>query len=103
MRHFISPILITASMLLYAFTGSQSVANPVQSKIKDMVVAKFTAFKTANGGPANGGVMVYLLTPKGALTASSNLPEDVGADTHYLIASVTKTFTSAAIMLLDQQ
>ena len=103
MRHFISPILITASMLLYAFTGSQSVANPVQTKIKDMVDAKFTAFKTANGVPANGGVMVYLLTPKGALTASSNLPEDVGANTHYRIASVTKTFTSAAIMLLDQQ
>ncbi|MEI8186911.1 MAG: serine hydrolase domain-containing protein [Chlorobiaceae bacterium] len=103
MKHIISVILITLSALLCACGGSRSVVSPVQSGIKNMVDAKFAAFKTANVVPANAGVMVYLLTPRGAWTASSNLPEDAGADTHYRIASVTKTFTSAAVMLLDQQ
>ncbi|TLU51618.1 MAG: beta-lactamase family protein [Chlorobium sp.] len=103
MKHFISAILITASLLLSACGSSKSVVDPVQSKIKEMVDTKFTAFKTANQLPPSAGVLVYLLTPQGTWTASSNLPEDVGANTHYRIASVTKTFTSAAIMLLDQQ
>jgi D-alanyl-D-alanine carboxypeptidase len=46
---------------------------------------------------------VYLETPSGNYFASSGMQEGVGRNTRFRIASNTKTFTSAAIMLLDQQ
>lgn len=48
-----------------------------------------------------GGLTFYALTPKGTFFASTL--DGVTAQTHFRGASTTKTFTAAAIMLLDQR
>ncbi len=52
------------------------------------------------GGKA-GGLTFYALTPKGEFFATTL--DGITAQSHFRGASTTKTFTAAAIMLLDQQ
>lgn len=82
---------------------SSDSADTVQSRIQEMVAAKYKDYKTANNLPENAGVIVHLQTPNGAFTAAAGLPSGTDQNAHYRIASVSKTFTAAAIMLLDQQ
>lgn len=50
-----------------------------------------------------GGLGVYIVSPKGTYFVSSNLEEGASANSRFRAASITKSFTAAAIMLLDQQ
>jgi D-alanyl-D-alanine carboxypeptidase len=59
-------------------------------------------YKEAHGLPG-GGIAVYLETPTGNYFASSGMAAGVNQNTRFRIASNTKTFTAAAIMLLYQQ
>ncbi|TXT51474.1 MAG: beta-lactamase [Spirochaetes bacterium] len=47
--------------------------------------------------------MLRMETPRGAYTASAGLAAGADETWHFRIASVSKTFTAAAIMLLDQE
>ncbi|MFA6281552.1 MAG: serine hydrolase domain-containing protein [Candidatus Omnitrophota bacterium] len=49
-----------------------------------------------------GGLVMQILSPKGEYFISTGLP-DVTSAHHFRIASVTKTFTAAGIMLLQQK
>jgi D-alanyl-D-alanine carboxypeptidase len=75
----------------------------VEARMGGMVAAKYAAYKAANGLPDNAGLVVHLQTPTGSWTASAGLPAGADETWHYRVASVSKTFTAAAIMLLDQQ
>lgn len=84
--------------------NSSNVAQPeVQADIKKMISEKFAVYKAANKLPDDSGVLVHLQTPKGTWTAAAGFPDGVNRNWHYRIASVSKTFTAASIMLLDQQ
>jgi len=50
-----------------------------------------------------GGLGVYIVSPKGTWFVSSGLDAGASAGSHFRAASITKSFTAAAIMLLDQQ
>lgn len=50
-----------------------------------------------------GGLGVYIVCPKGSFFVSSSLDPGASASSRFRAASITKTFTAAAIMLLDQQ
>jgi D-alanyl-D-alanine carboxypeptidase len=50
----------------------------------------------------NGGLGVYIVCPQGSYFVSKNLDEGAGPDAHFRAASLTKTLTATAIMLLDQ-
>ncbi len=50
-----------------------------------------------------GGLGVYIVCPKGSYFVSSGLEPGASAGSHFRAASITKSFTAAAIMLLDQQ
>ena len=50
-----------------------------------------------------GEVSIYVMTPKGNYFSASNLGSGASSNVHFRGASVTKTFTAAAIMLLQQQ
>lgn len=50
-----------------------------------------------------GGLGVYIVCPKGAYFVSTSLDQAASAGSHFRAASITKSFTAAAIMLLDQQ
>lgn len=70
-----------------------------------MVTAKYAAYKATNNLslPDDAGVLVHLQTPTGTWTAKAGLPAGADQNWHYRIASVSKTFTAASILLLDQQ
>jgi len=50
-----------------------------------------------------GGLGVYIVSPKGTYFVSSSLEPGASAGSHFRAASITKSFTAAAVMLLDQQ
>ncbi len=70
--------------------------------MQDFLAVKFEKYRADNHLSDGMGVIVFLLTPFGEWCATAGLPEGAGADSHYRIASVSKTFTAAAILLLDQ-
>lgn len=90
-------------VILVACTNHQSSAGTVKSRLHAMVAAKYAAYKTANHLPENAGILVYMQSPSGSWLATAGLPSGVDENWHFRIASDTKTFTAAAIMLLDQQ
>ena len=50
-----------------------------------------------------GGLAIYLETPRGNFFASAGMPTTVTENSRFRAASNTKTFTSAALLLLAQQ
>lgn len=94
---FLMPVLLTAC------GDDQAAVDTVGPRLQEMVSSQYAAYKAANNLPENAGVLVYLQTPKGAWTVAAGLPAGVNENYHYRVASVTKTFTASAIMLLDQQ
>ena len=79
-------------------SGSQSAAERLQASVD----ANWGRYTQDHGLPG-GGMCVYLETPAGNYFASSGMQAGIDQHTRFRIASNTKTFTSAAIMLLDQQ
>ncbi len=75
----------------------------VRPRLGHMVAEKYAAYQSEHRLPAGAGVLVHLVTPDGSWTACAGLPAGADENWHYRIASVSKTFTAAAIMLLDQQ
>jgi D-alanyl-D-alanine carboxypeptidase len=77
--------------------------NPADAeKLQTSVDASWSQYKQDHGLPG-GGMCVYLETPTGKYFASSGMQAGIDQNARFRIASNTKTFTSAAIMLLDQQ
>lgn len=96
-------LLAFLALLAGCSTGKPSPSSAVQTKLQEMLAAKYTAYKSANNLPENAGVLVYLQSPQGRWLATAGLPSGADENWHYRIASVSKTFTAASIMLLDQQ
>ena len=71
-------------------------------RLQASVDANWNNYKDVHGLPG-GGMAVYLETPTGNYFASSGMAAGVDQNTRFRIASNTKTFTAAAIMLLQQQ
>lgn len=99
-------ILVVSVVFSLAVPGAGCARKPadsVQEKIQSMLEEKYQAYKSEAGLPENAGILVYLETPEGKYTAAAGLPAGADETWHYRVASVSKTFTAAAIMLLDQQ
>ena len=86
-----------------AEAGSEEAIHVAQPSIQSMVSEKYAAYKASHNLPDDAGVVVYLVTPAGKAAAMAGLPDGADETWHYRIASVSKTFTAASIMLLDQQ
>ena len=54
-------------------------------------------------GKNEGGLFLQVNTPAGSNLVSSNIEPGVQANSYFRIASISKTFTAAAIMLLQQE
>jgi D-alanyl-D-alanine carboxypeptidase len=74
--------------------GSQ---HDVAADLRELLTQRWAA----RYGGINGGLTLVLLTPEGSHFASTL--DGVGEDSCFRGASTTKTFTAAAIMLLDQR
>lgn len=54
-------------------------------------------------GKNKGGIFLQVNTPSGSNLVSSNIEPGIQANSHFRIASITKNFTAAAVMLLQQE
>jgi D-alanyl-D-alanine carboxypeptidase len=93
----------TLVFLAAIIPSAQLLSEDTAKGIQAMVEAKYQAYKATNGLPEGAGVILRMETPKGAYTAAAGLPAGADETWHFRIASVSKTFTAAAIMLLDQE
>lgn len=87
--------------IILAGCSGGSPSSPAE-KLQASVNADWTQYQQTHGIPG-GGMAVYLETPTGNYFASCGMPAGVDQNTRFRIASNTKTFTAAAIMLLNQQ
>ncbi len=98
------PLLLSLLILIVVGYGcDQQLVDSVHPRLQGMLDGKYAAYKSANGLPENAGVLVYVQSPKGSWAAGAGLPAGADGNWHYRVASVSKTFTAASIMLLDQQ
>jgi D-alanyl-D-alanine carboxypeptidase len=95
---FMITFLLCAIAVASGCNGSASTAESLQASLD----ATWNQYRQAHGLPG-GGSAVYIETPSGIYYASSGMAAGVDQNTRFRIASNTKTFTAAAIMLLDQQ
>ena len=94
---------ILSVLVLVVVTGcSGGRATPLSEVLQQSVDDTWASYKDRHSLPV-GGIAVYLETPTGNYYASSGMAPGVDQDARFRIASNTKTFTAAAIMLLDQQ
>ncbi len=71
-------------------------------EIQTMLDAKWSEYWVGKDNPV-GGFMMKISSPQGDYFASANFNDSVNQHFHFRGASTTKTFTAAAIMLLNQQ
>jgi D-alanyl-D-alanine carboxypeptidase len=75
-----------------------------QARLQQLTDSLYQRFNQKWGVEKNkGGVFLQVNTPTGSNLVSSNIEPGVQAKSHFRIASITKTFTAAAIMLLQQE
>ncbi|MFA6431281.1 MAG: serine hydrolase domain-containing protein [Candidatus Margulisiibacteriota bacterium] len=98
--------LFAAGMILAFFVaGCGNVDdNPqLQSDLNNLVSTQWLSY-LSQYPTVEGGVAVFVLTPKGDFFACASMESGTSSTTtHFRGASTTKTFTAASIMLLSQQ
>ncbi len=99
-RTFLRVGLIVTSLLAGA-TAMR--AGDIAADLRKMLEDKVADLRGKTPSPDGVGAIVFVAAPSGEWCAVAGLPGDAGAGSHYRIASVSKTFTAAAVMLLDQQ
>lgn len=77
-------------------------SNVIQTSLQRVADSVYNAFDE-KWEIDKSGVMVYINGPSGAYMSSSNITPKPTPDSHFRIASITKTFTAAAIMRLQQE
>ncbi len=101
-------ILLSINVILFA-CGCDSgdkiiVDHTITPRLQEMLTREFGNYRRDNTNlPEGAGIMMYVESADGSQMVSSGLPEGADGDWHYRIASISKTFTAAGIMLLDQQ
>ncbi|MGA8890291.1 MAG: serine hydrolase domain-containing protein [Anaeromyxobacteraceae bacterium] len=94
-------VVLAATLLVASACGGSSQPDP-DVALQRMVAEKWAAYSAGIGYPATGGAVLYVSTPSGVHFAATGM-ENASPGIHFRIASNTKTFTAAAIMLLHQR
>jgi D-alanyl-D-alanine carboxypeptidase len=76
--------------------------NAVRPQLQQLTDSLFTRFST-KWGIKQGGIFMRVSNPRGSYLVSSNINPGVQDNTHFRVASISKTFTAAAIMRLYQE
>ena len=86
------------------FIGGYSFAATgfTKADLSKILEAEWKAYKSDKPS-FTGGLAMQILSLKGDYFLSTGMGDDVTGASHFRIASVTKTFTGAAIALLDQR
>ena len=73
-----------------------------QARLQQLNDSIFNHF-SSKWGIKQGGIFMRISNPSGSYLVSSNINPSVQENSHFRIASISKTFTAAAIMRLHQQ
>jgi D-alanyl-D-alanine carboxypeptidase len=73
-----------------------------QARLQQLTDSLFNHF-SSKWGIKQGGIFMRVTNPKGSYLVSSNINPPVQENSHYRVASISKTFTAAAIMRLHQE
>lgn len=96
-------ILILGGSAIFSSCEKDSVNNnQIQESLQRVTDSVYKAFDE-QWNIEKSGVMLYISGPSGTYMASSNIAPTPHPDTHFRVASITKTFTAAAIMRLHQE
>lgn len=74
----------------------------VQASLQEVADSIYNVFND-KWGIDKTGIQIYITGPSGTYMASTNITPAPTPESHFRIASITKTFTAAAIMLLHQE
>lgn len=102
---FIFKILIVSAIgTILLFNASNILANSDFKKLESLKILEGEWNKYKSNKPNfDGGLAMQVSSPEGAYFISTGMPKDINNKYHFRIASCTKTFTAAAILLLNQQ
>lgn len=98
-------LLMVIFMALYGCKKNNDIedsGSDIQLELQNLVDKKWDEFVNGRNG-IPGGFALKLLTPNGDYFVTSGDMDNITDETHFRAASVTKTFTAAAIVLLHQQ
>lgn len=98
MKKFISFFISIIVFIL--FTGCSP--NKTQVVMQNTLSSEWNTF-SASRKNFDGGLAMQVISPKGEYFISTKMPKGMSNKWHFRAASCTKTFTAAAIMLLNQQ
>lgn len=96
---------LTACVIVTALCSgacSADAAEFTKPEIINILKSEWRSYKS-DRPDFNGGLAMQILSPKGDLFITTDMGDDVTNACHFRIASVTKTFTAAGIMLLAQR
>jgi D-alanyl-D-alanine carboxypeptidase len=104
-KQLMKTIMVMVCMVVMAtacVSGSSTPPAINQADLQNILATEWQKFASENR-LSSGGLAMQILSPKGNYFISTGMGEDMDNSHHFRIASVTKTFTAAAIMLLHQQ
>ena len=104
-RYFVICVFALTMLALFAsvmwFNNFQSSQDNYSVQLASLIDSEWGSY-SSNFSGFGGGIAMFISSPKGDYFVSANMG-NVTADIHFRAASTTKTFTGAAILLLQQQ
>ncbi|MFD2572725.1 serine hydrolase domain-containing protein [Spirosoma soli] len=101
--------VIVAFMLFSSMIQSCSVLDHrapepanTQAQLQQLTDSLYDTLST-KWGIKQGGIFMRVMNPSGSYLVSTNIDPKVQDNSHYRVASISKTFTAAAIMRLHQE
>lgn len=96
-------ILILSIILIVFSCKDKNTSSPdTGMTIENIVKTEWRNYKSSNNIPV-GGLAIKIITKNNSYFYSTDFEQDITENIHFRIASCTKTFTAASIMLLHQQ
>ncbi|MCK9614430.1 MAG: serine hydrolase [Candidatus Omnitrophica bacterium] len=83
-------------------TGAEITSSSIKPEFSEILKSEWQAYKSDKPN-FTGGLAMQILSPKGDYFIATDMGDNVTNAHHFRIASVTKTFTAAGIMLLNQR
>ncbi|MDB5241294.1 MAG: hypothetical protein JWP57_1919 [Spirosoma sp.] len=97
-------VLLVGFMLQTCTLQDHGLVQPgnTQARLQQLTDSLFNHF-SAKWGIKQGGIFMRVSNPRGSYLVSTNINPAVQENSHYRVASISKTFTAAAIMRLYQE
>ncbi len=96
-------LLVVVAALALLACGSSGDSEFTGYQLQEVLSAEWTSYRQDKPVAFGGGLAMEIISPKGAYFLATAMAPEVTDESHFRAASCTKTFTAAAIMLLQQR